>query len=136
MREPTASARCLRRGTGRIRGDSRSCRRRLARNRSTPNLQPPTPKADCLGSWELGVGSSSEARSQIELKDPAAARTLERTREVELSDRVSEQVDAQCRAGGRHALPAAAKEGWTLGAVPRDAAVCEQRDLERNRAIH
>src|SRR5258705_13580361 len=113
MREPTASARCLRRGTGRIRGDSRSCRRRLARNRSTPNLQPPTPRRIVLGvgNWELGVGSSSEARSQIELKDPAAARTLDRTREVELSDRVSEQVDAECRSGGRLALPAAANEG-------------------------
>src|SRR5258705_6254515 len=72
----------------------------------------------------------------MELKPPPAARLLNRTRDVELSDRVSEQVDAQRRFRRRHALPAAAEQRRALAAVPRDAAVGEEGDLERNRSVH
>src|SRR5258705_3730892 len=72
----------------------------------------------------------------MELKPPPAARPLERTRDVELSDRVSEQVDAERRSSRRPALPAAAEQRRALAAVPRDAAVGEEDDLERNRSVH
>src|SRR5689334_15889330 len=51
-----------------------------------------------------------EARSQIELEYPATPRPLERTRDVELADRVSEQVGAERDACRRHAAAAAAEE--------------------------
>src|SRR5258705_2787189 len=84
----------------------------ISKKIAKPKCQTPNPNFQVGISWDLefgiwDLGFTSESRRQIELKHPAAARTLERTREVELSDRVSEQVDTECRSGGRHALPAA-----------------------------
>ena len=67
-----------------------------------------------------------ESGRQVELKHPALAGSLERSREIELSDRKTPHVDAERDAGRGDAFPRAAEKGRRFAPVPRDPAVGEK----------
>src|SRR5262245_8478700 len=69
--------------------------------------------------------SSLESGGEVELNNPAGPGPLERTGEVQLSDRVAEQVCAQRETCRRDALARAAEERRLLTAVPRHATIGE-----------
>src|SRR6185295_2969361 len=73
---------------------------------------------------------------QIELNDPATPWPLERSREIQLTDGVAEQVCAQRETCRRDAVARAAEERRLLTAVPGDPAIGEERNLDRNGSIH
>src|SRR5439155_9922634 len=88
-----------------------------------------------LGTYSV-LTSTSPSRRQRELENPSAARALERPREVELADRKAEEVHAKRDARAGDAFARAAEDLRRLVAVPRDAAVGEQRHFHRNRSVH
>src|SRR5205814_4217269 len=88
------------------------------------------------GAADFGEEATLESRRQIELEHPAAARPLERMREIEFADREAKQVHAQRDAGAADALPRSAEKRRPLPRIPSDAAVGEQRHLHRHRTVH
>ena len=76
-----------------------------------------------------------ESWRQVELEHPVLSAPLERTREVELADGEANQVDAE--AAPALATPSRRRRGSSgVCAVPRDAAVGEERDLDRHWTVH
>src|SRR5690242_20381588 len=75
------------------------------------------------------------ARNQIEPERPAGVAPLERPDRIELRHREAEAHTERDTARA-DLLTRAAEDGRLLAAVPRDAAVAEERDLDRHRAVH
>src|SRR4051812_7122945 len=76
-----------------------------------------------------------EARAQRELPDPAASRTVERTRVIELADGEAEEVDAHERADASYEIAVHAGDAQRAAPAPGGAGVGEHADLDRQRPV-